>query len=208
MNQLRHRDHCRPLPLVDHNRRGDESVLSGAEAPFIARRLLIMVPTLIVISIVVFTIIQIPPGTYIDSKIMELEQQGGRASAEEIQAIRDQYNLDDPVIVQYFKWSGLAWFTSFDSADRGVLQGFLGYSMAAEKPVNDLLGDRFLLTFAISFGTIIFTWLLAIPTGIYSAVRQYSVGDYVFTFIGFIGMCIPSFSWRLFSCSSPKNGLG
>ena len=106
--------------------------LIAVKHPFIARRLLIMVPTLVVISIVVFTIIQIPPGTYIDSKIMELEQQGGRASSEEVAAIREQYNLDDPVVIQYVKWSGLAWFTSFAPEDRGVLQGFLGYSMAAE----------------------------------------------------------------------------
>jgi ABC-type dipeptide/oligopeptide/nickel transport system permease component len=90
-------------------------------------------------------------------------------------------------------WLGLPWFLSYKSEDRGLLQGHLGYSMESRRPVNAVVGDRILLTFMIALSSILFTWAVALPIGIYSAVRQYSIGDYIFTFLGFIGMCVPSF---------------
>jgi ABC-type dipeptide/oligopeptide/nickel transport system permease component len=99
--------------------------------------------------------------------------------------------------MQYAHWMGLPWFVSFDPADTGLLQGNLGRSMSSGQPVNLVVGDRLLLTVLISLGTIAFTWVLAIPIGIYSAVRQYSVMDYILTFVGFLGMCVPPFLFAL-----------
>jgi len=160
--------------------------------PYVGRRLLVMVPTLLIISIVAFSIIQLPPGDYLQSRIMELEMQGETAE-EEIEEIKRVFHLEEPAWQQYFRWMGLYWFFTYDSADRGLLQGDLGRSMETRRPVNEMVGERLLLTVAISLGTILFTWAIALPIGVYSAVRQYSIGDYIFTFIGFIGMCIPNF---------------
>ncbi len=167
--------------------------LLGFRHPFIGRRLMIMVPTLFVISVATFVILQLPPGDFLTSKLIELESLGTTVALEQIEDYREMYGLDDPPLVQYLKWSGLYWFTTFKEADMGLLQGDLGLSMQGERAVNDLVGDRILMTFLISLGTIIFTWSFAMPIGIYSAIRQYSVGDYVISFLGFIGMCIPNF---------------
>lgn len=161
--------------------------------PFVIRRLAIMVPTLLVISVIVFTMIQLPPGDYLESRINQLQLDGMTVSDQEIAQLRDRFNLDDPMIVRYFKWMGFDYFRTWHSADKGLLQGNLGLSMSENKPVNDIIGDRIMLTMLISAGTIMMTWMLAIPIGIYSAVKQYSAGDYVLTFFGFIGMCVPQF---------------
>lgn len=95
--------------------------------------------------------------------------------------------------MRYLRWVGLPWFLSFDARDAGLLQGNLGRSMETGRVVNEIVGDRIVLTVAISLATILFTWAFALPTGIYSAVRQYSPGDYLLTFVGFIGMCVPNF---------------
>jgi len=168
-------------------------ILTAIRHPYIARRLLIMIPTLLIISVIMFIIIQAPPGDFLTSKMMMLEEQGDAAKLQEIEDLRKMFWLDKPVHVQYARWLGLYWFTTFDSKDTGLLQGNLGRSMDGGQPVNDKVGDRILLTFFISLGTILFTWAVAIPIGVYSAVKQYSFGDYLFTFLGFIGMCIPSF---------------
>jgi len=163
--------------------------------PFVLRRLLIMIPTLTVISIIVYIGVQLPPGSYLDTVLDNLEQAGQREQAQaEVKVLREMHHLDEHPVVNYFRWTGLLWFTSFDSDDRGLLQGSLGRSMANDGAfVSDLLGDRLLLTFTISFGTIIMTWIIGLPIGLYSAVRQYSVADYTLTIVGFIGMCIPNF---------------
>jgi ABC-type dipeptide/oligopeptide/nickel transport system permease component len=101
--------------------------------------------------------------------------------------------LDESWIKRYLTWTGIQWFFTFSSEDRGLLQGYLGRSMETLEPVNAVMGDRATLTIMISLGTVLFTWVVALPIGIYSAVRQYSIGDYVFTLIGFLGMCIPNF---------------
>ncbi|KKL74536.1 hypothetical protein LCGC14_2063910, partial [marine sediment metagenome] len=160
-------------------------VLSAVRHPYIARRLMIMVPTLLVISVIVFTIIHLPPGDYVTSRIMELREAGDQADLKRIEDLRKQFHLEDPVAVRYVRWLGLNWFASIrpertdgfpyfrltaDAAKAGLLQGNLGRSMANSRPVNEIVGDRILLTVVISLGTVLFTWALAIPTGIFSAV--------------------------------------
>ncbi|MCD4823265.1 MAG: ABC transporter permease subunit [Phycisphaerae bacterium] len=169
------------------------AVLISVKHPYIGRRLLIMVPTLLIISLIAFTVIQLPPGNFVTSKIMRLQESGDAADLQQIEELKDTFRLEDSWSSRYAHWLGLTWFTSFDAKDEGLLQGNMGRSMENNKPVNDIVGDRILLTVLISMGTILFTWAIAIPIGIYSAVKQYSVGDYLFTFFGFIGMCIPSF---------------
>lgn len=161
--------------------------------PFIAQRLAIMVPILLVISVVVFAIIQMPPGSFLDTAILRAEMEGDPGSLARVDEIRRIFPLDQPFLQQYADWMGLRWFLTFDREHRGLLQGDLGRSMETLQPVNELVGDRFLLTFCISLGTILFTWMTALPIGVYSAVRQYSPGDYVVSVIGFIGMSVPNF---------------
>ncbi len=169
-------------------------LLSALRHPFVIRRLALMVPTLFVISIIIYAGIQLPPGSYLDTRIMSLEEQGlTEVAIREAEELREKFHLDDGGVKNYFRWSGLLWFTSFAPADRGLLQGHMGFSMVDGNRVNDLMGDRLLLTFVISLGTILFTWAVAIPIGVYSAVRQYSKIDYALTILGFLGMCIPGF---------------
>ncbi len=149
---------------------------------FLFRRILLFIPTVFIISIVTFVLIQLPPGDYISAYAAELEASGQKADQSVVEALRNRYGLDQPLYVQYFKWIG------------GILtRGDFGHSMQWNRPVQDLIWGRIAWTFAISFATIIFTWLLAFPIGIYSATHQYSLFDYVFTFIGFFGQGIPDF---------------
>ncbi|MES2460417.1 MAG: ABC transporter permease subunit, partial [Armatimonadota bacterium] len=168
-------------------------VLAAIKHPYIGRRLVIMVPTMLLISVVTFAIIQLPPGDFIETRITELRATGDEAAVEEVKRLSEAFHLDEPVIKQYLRWMGFTYFTTFQEADKGLLQGQMGRSMETQKSVNDIVGDRILLTVLVSLGTILFTWAVAMPIGIYSAVRQYSWGDYVLTFVGFIGMCVPNF---------------
>ncbi len=165
----------------------------GFRHPFIGRRLALMVPTLLFVSIIAFTLIQLPPGDYLQTRILELQQSGDADAANQIQELRSAFWLDQPMYERYLRWLGVYWFTSFEPEDAGLLQGNLGRSMETARSVNEMVGDRILLTVIISAGTILFTWALALPIGIYSAVRQYSTADYIFTFLGFIGLCLPNF---------------
>ncbi len=148
---------------------------------FIARRILIMVPTMVAISIITFIIIQLPPGDYLSTMIAELESQGENVDRSRIEALRAQYGLDKPMIQQYAVWA------------IGLLQGDYGFSFEYQLPVADVVGDRIFLTFVLNFATILFIWAVAFPIGIYSATRQYSIGDYGLTFIGFLGLATPNF---------------
>ena len=148
---------------------------------FLVRRILIMVPTLLVTSFIIFTIIQAPPGDYLETYIAELESRGEAVDQARIDALRGDYGLDKPFVEQYAVW---AW---------KLLQGDMGYSFEYQLPVNEVVGDRLWLTFIISLATILFTWIVAFPIGVYTAVRQYSVGDYVATTIGFFGLAVPNF---------------
>ena len=133
---------------------------------------LIMAPTMIIVSVISFTIIQLPPGDFISSYIVQLEESGEEADQQRIREIISMFHLEHPLATQYLRWIGLKWFITFDPKDQGLLQGNMGQSMATLGSVNDLIGDRLLLTFLISLGTIIFTWSVALPIGIYAAVRQ------------------------------------
>ncbi|MEM0949410.1 MAG: ABC transporter permease [Pseudomonadota bacterium] len=148
---------------------------------YILWRILIMVPTLIFISILVFAIIELPPGDYFESYIQELRTLGEQADLQEIEELRARYGFDDPLPIRYLHW---VW---------GMLHGDFGYSFEYRMPVNEVVGDRLFLTMLISFVTIIFTWIVAFPIGLYSAMNQYSWGDYGLTFIGLIGLAIPHF---------------
>ncbi|MDH3473045.1 MAG: ABC transporter permease [Rhodospirillales bacterium] len=145
------------------------------------RRILIMVPTLLAISAIIFVIIQLPPGDYLETHISQLQSDGQKIDLEKIEALRRQYGLDRPLYEQYAVW---VW---------GLLQGDMGYSFAYQLPVNDVVGDRLWLSFLVAFTTILFTYIVSFPIGIYSAVRQYSVGDYAFSFLGFLGLATPNF---------------
>ena len=148
---------------------------------YILRRLLIAMGTVWMISMITFAIIQLPPGDYVTSYIAQLMATGTLVTQEEAENLRIQYGLHQPLYAQYARWVWL------------MMQGNFGVSMEWQRPVLEVIGDRLLLTALLAFAAVIFTWILAIPIGIYSAVRQYSIGDYIFTFIGFIGLAVPSF---------------
>ncbi len=148
---------------------------------YIGKRLLLMIPTLFVISVLVFIIIQLPPGDYLESYIAELQSQGESVDDAKIKFLRQEYGLDKPLYEQYFVWA------------KGLLKDDLGYSFEFDLPVREVVGDRMFLTIIISVVTIIFTWMIAFPIGIYSATHQYSWGDYGLSFLGFIGLATPNF---------------
>ena len=148
---------------------------------YLAHRLLVMVPTLVVISALVFVIIQLPEGDFLTSQIAELEAQGETVNRDKIEFLRIEYGLDRPPVERYLRWLG------------GMLHGDFGYSFEHRLPVNEVVGDRLFLTFLVSFATIVFTWLVSFPIGVYSATHQYSAGDHALTFLGFIGLATPNF---------------
>jgi peptide/nickel transport system permease protein len=150
-------------------------------ARYIAFRVLLMIPTIFVISIVSFVIIHLPPGDFLTSYVASITARGESIDEATIQALRNAYGLGEPWHIQYIKWI------------TGVLHGDFGQSFEYRVAVSSLIWDRVWLTVAISFITLIFTWVIAFPIGIYSAVRPYSVLDYVFTFVGFIGLAVPGF---------------
>ena len=152
---------------------------------YIGKRLLYMVITLLIISVVDFVIIQLPPGDYLTTYIANLEAAGGQVSENEIAALREFYGLDKPIYTQYINWI------------YNFLCGDMGYSFEWNRPVSELIGQRLALTLAISFLSLVFTYLIAIPIGVYSAIRQYSLGDYLFTIVGFIGLAIPAFLFAM-----------
>ena len=139
---------------------------------YILWRIAVMVPTLLIISALVFTIIELPPGDYFESYVAELQAQGEGVNIEQIEALRKEYGFDKPPVLRYFLWVA------------GMFQGDFGYSFEYQLPVTDVVGDRLWLTMLVSFVTIIFTWLVAFPIGIYSATHQYSWNDYGLTFLG------------------------
>ncbi len=152
---------------------------------YILWRISAMIPTLVIISALVFTIIELPPGDYFESYISEMRAQGEGVDMAEIEALRAEYGFDRPPVMRYFHWVA------------GMLQGDFGYSFEYQLPVSDVVGDRLWLTVLVSFVTIIFTWLIAFPIGIYSATHQYSWGDYGLTFLGLLGLAIPNFMFAL-----------
>ena len=153
-------------------------------------RVLIMIPTLLVISFISFAIIKLPPGDFLSNQIAELQSQGDKAALEKVDFLRKQYGLDKPFIEQYAVWVGL-WPT--ERGFSGLLQGDLGWSFEHDLPVRDVVGDRLLLSFILNFSVILFTWAVAFPIGVYAATHQYSWGDHGLTFLGYIGLATPNF---------------
>ncbi len=149
---------------------------------FILRRSLILIPFLFLISIISFTVIQLPPGTYVDTYVNNLKLQGGTVSEEQKASIEAMYGLDKSLPVQY----GL-WITNI------VLRGNFGNSFRYNRPVTDILQERIPRTVSISLVSIFLTWLIAVPLGILSAVKQYSFWDHLFTFISLLGLAVPGF---------------
>lgn len=149
---------------------------------YVIRRVILTIPTLFVISLVSFVLIQLPPGDFLTNYAAILAEMGESMSDEQLVALQESYGLNQPVYVQYFKWiSGI------------LLRGDFGLSLEWRMPVADLIWERMGLTVVLTGATLIFTWLMAIPVGIYSATRQYSKLDYFFTSIGFLGLAIPNF---------------
>jgi peptide/nickel transport system permease protein len=151
-------------------------------AQFILRRVLYMIPTMFVISIVSFIVIQLPPGDYLTSYIANLSASGEQIEAEVIEALEERFGLGQPMHIQYVKWIGNI-----------ITKGDFGQSFAWNTPVEDLIWGRLGLTLLISIATLLFTWVIAFPVGIYSAVNKYSIGDYIATFLGFLGLAVPNF---------------
>ncbi|MFT5085744.1 MAG: peptide/nickel transport system permease protein [Candidatus Latescibacterota bacterium] len=148
---------------------------------YIIRRVLIMIPTIAVISVLIFIIIQLPPGDIITSRLQQLQAEGQEVSEEQIIALRARYHLNDPLQVQYIKWIG------------GLLQGDMGYSIMLGQSVNNLIWERLGYTLLITTTATLLTWLVAFPVGVYSALRQYSVLDYAATLTAFLGLATPNF---------------
>lgn len=151
-------------------------------AKYILKRVLYMIPTLFVISIISFTIIQLPPGDFLTSYVAQLRQQGDDIDADAIRALEESYGLNQPVYVQYGKWMF------------GILtRGDFGLSFEWRRPVGELIWERLGLTFAIASATMILTFILSIPTAVYVATHQYSFLDYLMSFISFVGLGTPPF---------------
>ena len=152
---------------------------------YLFRRILSIIPVLLVVSVLSFIIIELPPGDFATSRIMELQIQGTPATLDQVDSLRKQYGLDRPIYERYLRWMG------------GLLCGDLGTSFMYNRPVSDLIGERLSLTITVSIISILLTWLIAVPVGIYSATHQYSALDYSFTFIGFVGLATPRFLMAL-----------
>ncbi|MBC81001.1 MAG: ABC transporter permease [Gammaproteobacteria bacterium] len=148
---------------------------------YVIKRLIGMVPTLMLISVIVFVVIQLPPGDIVTSTLDRLQAQGVEISAEQVQNLRAQYKLDKPMVLQYLYWIG------------NFVTGDMGYSYLYSRPVNELVWERLGYTLLISISALLFTWAIAVPAGMFSAVRQYSVGDYVLTTVMLVGLATPSF---------------
>ncbi len=148
---------------------------------YVIRRILIMIPTLLAISVITFVIIQLPPGDYLTSMINEMQSRGESMDQGRLAMLRETYGLDRPMVEQYAYWVA------------GMLRGDFGYSFEYNMPVSDVVGDRLVLTAVISVATIIFIWGVSFPIGLYSATHQYSLGDYALTLLGFLGLAVPNF---------------
>ena len=152
---------------------------------YLFRRFLSMLFTVWIISLLSFALIQLPPGDYVTDLVNQLvttSQGAATISSEYVEQLREMYGFNQPMYVQYFKWIG-----------RILTKGEFGYSFVYKRDAAVMIVERLPMTFALSFSSFILVWVIALPIGIYSAVRQYSIGDYIFSFIGFIGVAVPNF---------------
>lgn len=153
---------------------------------YVIKRLIYMVPTLFGMSIIAFLIIQLPPGDYLTSMIAMMTDSGQNVDPAQVARLKEIYGFDDPIWVQYWKWmSGI------------LFRGDFGYSFEWNRPVADLIWERMGSTLAISIVSLLFVWAVSLPIGIYSAIRRHSIGDYSFTFLGFLGLAVPNFIMAL-----------
>jgi peptide/nickel transport system permease protein len=157
---------------------------------FLLRRLVTMAVTLLIISALVFFIIKLPPGDFLSNLISELRAQGDSAAIAKAEFLMRQYGLDRPAWEQYLIWLGVM---PGPNGFSGLLQGDWGWSFEFDKPVIEVVGDALWLTLLVNLAVVIFIHVVSIPIAIYSATRQYSIGDYVATFLGYIGLATPSF---------------
>lgn len=148
---------------------------------FLTRRILLLFPTVLVISMISFVVIQLPPGDFLTSYVATLQAAGENIDAAQIEALQAQYGLGEPIYVQYVKWV------------TGMLSGNFGQSLQWKAPVKDLIWERLVLTVVLSLTSLLFIWAVAFPVGIYSAIKQYSPGDYFFTLVSFVGLGVPNF---------------
>lgn len=148
---------------------------------YVVRRLFWSIPFFFAVSLVAFALIEAPPGDYMTTFAATLAQSGDIVDQERLDALRERYGLDQPFVVQYWKWI------------TGVVRGDFGISFEWQQPVADLIWERMALSVILAAATLLFTWAIAFPIGIYSAVRKYSIGDYVFSALGFIGLSLPNF---------------
>lgn len=164
---------------------------------YIMRRVLIMIPTLILISIISFVLIQLPPGDYLTSYAAQLRTMGDNIDQQSIDSLRERYGLGQPVYVQYGKWMyGI------------ITRGDWGQSMEWQKPVSELIWERMGLTVALAVFSLLISWLIAIPVGVYSATHQYSIPDYAMSVFSFVGVGVPAFLWALIIMYFAQTQLG
>lgn len=149
---------------------------------FLIKRLVSLVITLFAVSVVAFAIIQLPPGDFLTSYLTNLAADGDTSSQEIVERLRENYGLDQPIYVQYGKWMGNILF-----------KGDFGQSFEWNRPVEEVVWSRMNTTLLLSVATLMVTWMIALPIGVYSAVKQYSPGDYLATLVGFIGVAVPDF---------------
>lgn len=153
---------------------------------YILRRVLLMIPTLLIITVISFAVIQLPPGDYLTSYVATLREQGDIVDEQELAALKERYGLGQPIYVQYYKWiSGI------------LLRGDWGQSMEWQQPVKALIWERMALTVVLSGTSLLVSWFVAIPVGVYSATHQYSIVDYAMSVLSFIGAGTPGFMLAL-----------
>ncbi len=153
---------------------------------YLIRRFLYMILTVWIITLVAFAVIQLPPGDYVTNLVSELMAQGAdEISPEIIEQLREQYGLNDTIPEQYLKWI------------RNIAQGDFGYSLTFKRDASELIFERLPMTFALTFSSVLFIWVVALPIGIYSATHKYQLGDYIVTFFGMIGLAVPNFLFAL-----------
>jgi peptide/nickel transport system permease protein len=152
---------------------------------YILQRLVLLPVLLFLFSVAVFAIVQAPPGDFLTAYTATLASSGSSISAEHLDALRRDYGLDQPLYVQYLKWMG------------NLLQGNLGLSLEYQRPNAELIGERLVLTVVLALFSFVFTWIVAVPAGIYSATHQRSFLDYVFTVLNYVGVATPNFMLAL-----------
>ena len=164
---------------------------------YIIRRILMLIPILFLVSFIAFFVIELPPGDWVTTYVAQLRASGIEMSDQEAQRLTTLYGFDQPTYMRYFKWvSGI------------VTRGDFGWSFQWGRPVGDVIAERLPITLAISLMALIFSWLIAIPIGIYSATHQYSLVDYFATFIGFIGLATPGFLLAMILAWAANQYLG